>query len=276
MGGSARQTPERDEASDINNKGFADKSASGSSTGGTGENKTSSQADIREDASRVREKITEGAASTARDLKARAASFADEQKQYGAERLEGVAGVVDKAAGDLEKELPEAAGFVREAARGLNDFSRSIRDRSTGDIIQSVNDFARREPAAFFGTAVLAGFALSRFMKSTADRPVEARSSSYDNNSGQGSYGSGQGSYGSSSEARGSRAQHDVARPDGRGSWPEMEEGDMGSSRGNTTWDRPSDSPSLADDETKLTHDSSNVSATEPGMGFSTSTANKQ
>jgi len=36
------------------------------------------------------------------------------------------------------------------------------------EVVGGVGQFARRQPAVFFGTAVLAGLALSRFLKSSA------------------------------------------------------------------------------------------------------------
>lgn len=231
---------------------------SGDTTMESGETKGSSS--FRNDAEMAKEKVRDGATSAARDMKARATSFADEQKQYGAERLEGVAGVVDKAAADLEQELPQAAGYVREAAKGLNDFSRNLRDRSVGDIIDTVNDFARREPAAFFGTSVLAGFVLSRFLKSTSNRPIQeqSRTSRTDN-----------------SEDR-AGLQTDVSTFDSRGSWPEMEDaGTATASVSEASSERPFDSSYGASSGNAtgtginpLRDSAVDVSPTEPGMGY--------
>jgi hypothetical protein len=41
--------------------------------------------------------------------------------------------------------------------------------------VRSLNNFARSQPAAFFGGAVLAGFALSRFFKSSAEPSGQQR-----------------------------------------------------------------------------------------------------
>ncbi|GGE53871.1 hypothetical protein GCM10007276_33690 [Agaricicola taiwanensis] len=260
--GSPRQaSPENDETVRVHTEGFAGDSASRGSQQG------SSGANFRDDAQKAREKIGEGASSAARDMRARAASFADEQKEYGADRLEGVAHAVDSAASDLEKEMPQAAGLVRDAARGLNDFSRNLRERSTGDMLHSVSDFARREPAAFFGGAVLAGFVLSRFLKSTADRPVDTSSQS------QG--------FRSQDRGRQSSTRPDVARPDERGSWPEMEEADVSvASSSEVTWDRPADSPSsratAGDKADQPSVSPRDVSATEPGMGYTNPNASRQ
>jgi hypothetical protein len=47
--------------------------------------------------------------------------------------------------------------------------SDSIRNGNFNDLMQSAQSFARRQPTAFLGMAVLAGFGLVRFLKSSAE-----------------------------------------------------------------------------------------------------------
>lgn len=108
------------------------------------------------------------AAETARD---KASEFAESGKIAGASRMEGFARAARRAADDLQEESPEVAGYVRQAANGLQQAASSVRSRSVGEFMDMVEDFARRQPTAYFGSAVLAGFVLSRFMKSRTDRP---------------------------------------------------------------------------------------------------------
>ena len=53
-----------------------------------------------------------------------------------------------------------------------------MRSRDIGDVFATVADFGRRQPVAFFGGAVLAGFVLARFFKS--DAPMIDDASVYD------------------------------------------------------------------------------------------------
>ena len=46
-----------------------------------------------------------------------------------------------------------------------------MRNSSPGELLEGVTDFARRNPLAFFGVTVLAGFALARFARASAPRP---------------------------------------------------------------------------------------------------------
>jgi hypothetical protein len=103
-------------------------------------------------------------------FKEKASSFAEEQKRSGTDKLERIAGAVGRAADDLEKESPETARYVRSAAESVRDFSASLRDRRVEDIASEARDFARRQPWLVFGGAVLAGLAVTRFLKSSRDR----------------------------------------------------------------------------------------------------------
>ena len=108
------------------------------------------------------------AAETARD---KAGELADRGKEAGIGQMQGFARAVRGAAEDLQEQSPEIARAARQAANGLDRAAASIRDRSIGEIADMFTDFARRQPAACFGGAVLAGFVMTRFMKSRSDRP---------------------------------------------------------------------------------------------------------
>jgi hypothetical protein len=124
----------------------------------------------KEQASSVGEQVRAQAAGVIEPLKENARNVAEQQKQAGAEQIGGVARAVHGAAGELEKELPQTAGYVHEAADRLERAASALRERSVDDLFRSVSNFARNQPATFFGSAVVAGFALSRFLKSSAGR----------------------------------------------------------------------------------------------------------
>ncbi|HEY8613013.1 MAG TPA: hypothetical protein VIL69_17215 [Roseomonas sp.] len=99
----------------------------------------------------------------------RAEDLAEDGKEAAAEQASGFATAIRHAAEDLEDSSPEIARHVRSAADSVEGISAALRDRSAGQLMQDVTDFARRQPAAFFGAAALAGFALARFAKSSAE-----------------------------------------------------------------------------------------------------------
>ena len=121
-------------------------------------------------------KASDTASEFLEPIKKQALDLAEEQKQAGAERLGGVAQAVHQAADQLDRELPpEAGAYIHEAADGIERMSAAIRDSSVRDLLDTANDFARRQPVAFFGGAVLAGFVLSRFLKSSSQAHGSAR-----------------------------------------------------------------------------------------------------
>jgi hypothetical protein len=93
----------------------------------------------------------------------------------GIDTIRNVARAVQGAAETLEPEIPQLAGFVREAAQTVERLSTDLRQRSLGEVATSISNFARREPIAFFGSAILAGFLLARMAQSAGDERTLAR-----------------------------------------------------------------------------------------------------
>ena len=108
------------------------------------------------------------AASVAEAAKERAMSLAEEQRQAGADRAQDLAGAVHRAVDQLQDASPAIGRYVHEAASSLDGLARALRERGPGELIGQLETIARRQPAAFFGASVLAGFALARFARSSA------------------------------------------------------------------------------------------------------------
>lgn len=138
------------------------------STSGDGESRPSDRAGMQ--ATSAAEQVGSKATGAAEQIKQTAQSAAKQQQERGADKMAGIAEAVHGAAQELEAQLPSAAGYVHDAADGLQRMSSSLRESSLNDLIGGVGKFAREQPAAFFGGAVLAGFALSRFLKSSGER----------------------------------------------------------------------------------------------------------
>jgi hypothetical protein len=97
----------------------------------------------------------------------RARQMAEQQKENGAEQISGMAGAIHGAARQLEDDMPLAAGYVHDAASFVERTAERLKERGVEDLLREVNGFARARPTAFFGGAVLAGFVVSRFLKSS-------------------------------------------------------------------------------------------------------------
>ncbi len=101
-----------------------------------------------------------------------AASFkeaVETKKTAGADAIVGLARSAQDAADKFEGQAPQMAKMVKSAAEGVEKMSTDIRDRNVGELMDSVSDFAKRQPATFFGCGILAGVILSRIMRG-ADR----------------------------------------------------------------------------------------------------------
>jgi hypothetical protein len=111
------------------------------------------------------------AEKAADDMRERARSAAMDQKNAAAGQIEGVAHALRTASDDLQNRgQPMIAEYSRYVAEGLESMADSLGRRDMDDLVGSVEDFARARPVAFLGGAVVAGFALARFMKSSSAR----------------------------------------------------------------------------------------------------------
>lgn len=97
----------------------------------------------------------------------RLSSLAEEKKNDGADLIGGLAGAVRRAAGAFDDQLPQASDYIRRAAEQIDGASEALRRRDVSELVHGIQDFARRQPTAFLGITVLAGFAAVRFLKSS-------------------------------------------------------------------------------------------------------------
>jgi hypothetical protein len=147
---------------------------------------TGSETEVKEKAAdlaaRAKEKagdLKRQAERAADDMRHRARSAAMDQKNVAASRIEGIAHALRTASDDLQTQgQPTVAEYSRYVAEGLESMAESLGRRDVDDLVGSVEDFARARPVAFLGGAVVAGFALARFMKSSSARRYERATAS--------------------------------------------------------------------------------------------------
>jgi hypothetical protein len=138
--------------------------------------------------------LMEQAGETAQDMRERARSAVDQQKDAAAGRIEGVAQALRSASDDLEhRGQPMVAEYSRQVAEGLESMANWVSKRNIDDMVGGIEDFARQRPIAFMGGAMVAGFALARFMKSSSARRSRTGGSAYgrEYRGASGSYGQG-------------------------------------------------------------------------------------
>lgn len=112
----------------------------------------------REAVNQVKEKAGERIESKLSDSKTRAA-----------ETLSGVASTLHSSSQQLREQNQESASrAIERAAEGVERFATYLQDTNVDDVVASVHEFARRQPAAFIGGAFALGFIASRFIKATS------------------------------------------------------------------------------------------------------------
>ncbi len=94
---------------------------------------------------------------------------AEDQKRSGADFVNRFAGNIRQAANAFESDAPFAARGINSAADYVEDAAEKIRNGTFRDLVGGATDFAKRQPAAFLGLSVLAGFAAVRFFKASGN-----------------------------------------------------------------------------------------------------------
>jgi len=124
---------------------------------------------VHEGAREIKEQAS-NVANSAKDLASQAGekllTSVEEQKAAGADFVSGMAGAMRRAATEFG-EVPHAAQYIRLAADQIETVSDAFRRRDLNQLVADVQGFARRQPTAFLGAAVLAGFAVVRFLKTS-------------------------------------------------------------------------------------------------------------
>ncbi len=138
--------------------------------------------DLKAKASELSDTVTQAArdqmgeiGTAARDMAADATgkvrSALNDQKTAGADYLGTIASAVQRAAGEFEADVPQAAQYIRQTAGQIETVANAFRQRDMRELVGEVQQFARRQPTLFFGGAVILGFAALRFLKSSAPAP---------------------------------------------------------------------------------------------------------
>lgn len=93
----------------------------------------------------------------------------DGQKNAGAEYVGSLAETIRRAAREFDSDLPIAGTYIRKAAAQVEGVADTIRTGNFNDLVRGAQSFARRQPTALLGIALLAGFGVVRFLKSSAE-----------------------------------------------------------------------------------------------------------
>jgi len=104
-------------------------------------------------------------------IKDKAVEIAEHQKDVGADQVGHFAQAMHGAASALEQQMPQFANYVHDAGQKLEGLADDLRNGSVDELLDRFGRYAKDQPALIFGGAMIAGFALTRFLKSSAKTP---------------------------------------------------------------------------------------------------------
>lgn len=151
-----------------------DPSMTGSSSQNTygsraGADSSSSQQSAQSKASQAADQAKQQAKSMASQAAEQGKSAINQQKDNVVHKVDTVSDAIRSAADELQEGgQPQAGHYVSMVADQLESFSRQLRNKDANSLIRDAENLARRSPMVFFAGALLAGFAASRFMRSSA------------------------------------------------------------------------------------------------------------
>ena len=114
------------------------------------------------DAQAAGQTLKQEASGLAGTIKQGLSEQAVRQKNGIADRLNAVAERANRTAGDLRQDEPWLGNLLGRGADELAGMAEELRRQDIGDLLGSVELFARRQPALFMGASVALGFALTR------------------------------------------------------------------------------------------------------------------
>lgn len=95
-----------------------------------------------------------------------ASEYARHTKDTVAGEVKGVASALRTASDELRDGSPQER-TLSQIAESLADASDAIQTKDLGEMVGAVTDFAKRNPVVFLGSALLVGFAATRFAKAS-------------------------------------------------------------------------------------------------------------
>jgi hypothetical protein len=127
---------------------------------------------VKDAAAGAMDSARQAAETVAGQVRQETRSRADRQREVAASGLANVADAVRRMSEGLREQdqgtvVQYAAQYGDALAGRIERTSHYLRERNTGQILDEVENFARRRPEVFLGAAFLLGLAATRFLKSS-------------------------------------------------------------------------------------------------------------
>lgn len=140
--------------------------------------------ETREVADEIRNKGAEQVRAVRQQAVRTGQEAADAQKEQAADQVGVVGAALRDAAHRVEEEGPGGVGqYMEVVAEEIEGVSEYLRSRSFSELYRDASDFARSNPEIVLGGMFLAGMAISRFLKSSAEA-MEEFDDAYDEDDG--------------------------------------------------------------------------------------------
>lgn len=123
---------------------------------------------VKEQAAQMTDQVKEQTSKVTDKVREQATTRVDDQKVRAADGLVGFADALNQVSSSMRDQNPAVANFADTAATRLESFATTIRDKDVNELMNEVEDLARRQPALFIGGAFLAGVFAARFLKSSS------------------------------------------------------------------------------------------------------------
>ena len=138
---------------------------------------------LKEQAADLGRKATQGAKQVATQAQSQAQSKLERGKADAAVTLSSVATSLLNSGIQLRDDQQAMAGeYVERAARQIERAAHFVQTADLREVVDQVEDFARRRPAVFIGSAFAAGLLAARFLKSSRNAPRRAADDLSDSN----------------------------------------------------------------------------------------------
>ncbi len=116
---------------------------------------------------KTRTRIKEEARNLTSQATGKAREKATEQKVKATGALKELSRTVEDAAGTVDDRFGESYGeYGRMAASALASFADKLDGKEVDDLVRDASDMVRKSPVMAIGIAAVAGFAISRLVKS--------------------------------------------------------------------------------------------------------------
>ncbi|KAA1261157.1 hypothetical protein LF1_37020 [Rubripirellula obstinata] len=126
------------------------------------------QEELKRQAVEMTEAAKAKACQAAEQAKQSGAQYAREKKARVADEIGVFSGAIRKASGKLHDEQHDSiASYVDAAAEQLDRCRQSLESKDVGELVDDVQDFARRRPEVVYGGLFVAGLAAMRFLKAS-------------------------------------------------------------------------------------------------------------